>query len=189
MHRTLTTVSLLACSLLLVAQNMSPRLLSEEMSRLGVDTVLIFPSSEIDDHAVWSPTGQYLAFDVADKWVKVDLHSIVLQAGTWHGNQALGVTTAACASSFSEASAQDVRAWLKSTKYDPRKIRTSKGTTIELKETGLGTSLVITKKNAPSVTMWSSDEENCHSLALSPDQKFFAFLGEINGVFVAKLEE
>jgi hypothetical protein len=189
MRRWPSGVVLIAASLILAAQTHSLGLLSEEMSRLKVDTALIFPSSEIDEHPIWSPTGEYLAFNTMDKWVKVDLRRMSLQAGTWHGKQAIGVATEECASSFSVASNEDVQSWLKTTKYDPRKIKTSKGTTIELKSSGLVTSLVITKKNGEPVTVWSSGGENCHSLALSPDEKAFAFLAEMNGLFVTKLND
>ena len=64
-------------------------------------------------------------------------------------------------------------------------METRGGTRIELRQQDLGTQFVITPKGSKSEVLWTTDLENCHGLALSPDDKYVAFVCELNGVIVA----
>jgi Tol biopolymer transport system component len=156
-----------------------------ELSRLNSDTALIVPSQGVDEFPLWSPDGRYLAANIEGKWFKIDLNHILLKEGSWRGNHKIGVIDSK--SSLSGATEEEVEKWRASSKVSPRKSKTVAGTTIELRQSGLGVSLIITKKAEKSVTLWTTDMENCHSLVLSPDQKFVAFISELNGVVVFQL--
>jgi hypothetical protein len=76
----------------------------------------------------------------------------------------------------------------KVSKFNPREIKTKSGTRIELKETGnMSISLIVTKKGEKAKTIWTSGGENCHSLVVSPDEKYIAYLCEMNGLLVMEL--
>lgn len=161
--------------------------LAEELSKLHTDTALVMPSNAIDEYPLWSPSGDYLAVNVMGKWLKVNLSQISLEEGAWRGKQKIGVITSK--SSVSEAGAQEIEQWTKVAKFNPRVLTTKMGTKIELRETGLGTTLIIHKRNQKAQKIWTSDMENCHSLVLSPDEQYVAFICESNGVVVMKMVE
>src|SRR5690349_16678604 len=85
-----TLSSVLLAGLLLEAAA-GPSALLREMKRLGINTVLVLPSSAIDDYPVWSPDSRYVCANVMDHWKKVDLGAVVLTAGKWH-DDTVGVT-------------------------------------------------------------------------------------------------
>jgi hypothetical protein len=119
------------------------------------------------------------------KWYKVNLLQISLEEGTWRGKQKIGVITSK--TSVSEASSQEVQQWAKVSKFNERVLTTKAGTRIELRETDLGTTLIVRKRNQKAQKIWTSDMENCHSLVLSPDEQYVAFICELNGVAIMKL--
>ena len=159
--------------------------LAEEMDRLHTNTALVLQSSAVDEHPLWSPSGDYLAVNVMGKWYKVSLQRLSLKGGTWRGKQKIGVL--ASKSSLSRASGRDVKQWTKSSRFHERSVTTKAGTRIELRETRLGTSLIIRKRNQKPQKIWTTDLENCHSLVLSSDEEYVAFICEQNGVAVMRL--
>jgi hypothetical protein len=161
--------------------------LAEEMNRLHIDTALVVQSNAVDEHPLWSPSEDHLAVNVMGKWYKVNLSQISLQEGIWRRKQRIGII--ASKSSVSNADAQEIEQWAKVTRFDPRVLTTKAGTRIELKETELGTTLIIHKLNQKAQRIWTSDMENCHSLVLSPNEQYVAFICESNGVVVMKLAE
>lgn len=157
--------------------------LISEMTRLGVDSALIFPIQGVDDYPVWSPEKDFLANKVSGKWFKVDLNHIKLVDGAWRENQKIGVIDSA--ESVSAASNTEVEQWKKSKSIrGSRIVKTTSGATIELRAEGLSTSLVVTPKGQSPIVYWTSGLENCHSLVLSPDEKYVAFIAELNGVVI-----
>lgn len=161
--------------------------LAEELNKLHTDTALVVPSNAIDEYPLWSPSGDYLAVNVMGKWHKVNLSQLSLQEGTWRGKRRIGVITSK--SSVSEANAQEIEQWIKVTKFNPRVLITKAGTRIELRETELGTTLIIHRRNQKAQRIWASDMESCHSLVLSPNEQYVAFICESNGVVVMRLAE
>jgi hypothetical protein len=107
---------------------------------------------------------------------------VLLKEGSWRGMHKIGVIDSKA--SFSEATEEEVKKWSASSKLFPRKLKSAAGTSIELRQSGLGVSLIITKKAQKTITLWTTDMENCHSLVLSPDQKFVAFISELNGAVI-----
>ena len=161
--------------------------LAEEMDRLHTNTALVLQSSAVDEHPLWSPSGDYLAVNVMGKWYKVNLQRLSLKRGTWRGKQIIGVL--ASKSSLSRASSREVKQWTRGSRFHERSLTTKAGTRIELRETNAGTSLIIRKRNQKPQKIWTTDLENCHSLVLSSDEEYVAFICEQNGVAVMRLSD
>jgi hypothetical protein len=157
------------------------------LTRLGLSSALVISSQAVDEQPLWSPDGDQLAVSVEGKWSKLDLGSVSLQKGTWHGDEAIGV--ASPAPRLSNITAAEVGDWQKSAKFDPRRITTKNGMTVELEQVGLGTVFRTTKKGQKPAVFWKTSLENCHSLTLSPDETLVAYICELNGVVVTVLEQ
>jgi hypothetical protein len=158
--------------------------LGSEMRRLNVRTALVLQSQAVDEHPIWSPQGDAIAVNVEKSWKQIDLRSIKLVEGTWHGKERIGVSASP---RLAPIEAAEVKAWAKVGTTGPRKLVTKDGTSIELRQDDLSSRFVITKKGAAPETLWTSGMETCHSLALSPDEHFVAFLCETSGIFVTAL--
>ena len=158
--------------------------LGSEMRRLNVRTALVLQSQAVDEQPVWSPKGDAIAVNVDGDWKQVDLRSVKLVEGTWHGKERIGVSESPA---LAPIKASEVKAWARVGKTGQRKVVTKDGTSIELRQDNLSSRLVITKKGASPETLWTSGMEACHSLALSPDEHSVAFKCETNGVLVTAL--
>ncbi len=158
--------------------------LSLEMRRLNVRTALVLQSQAVDEQPVWSPKGDAIAVNVEGSWQQIDLRSVKLVEGTWHGKERIGVSESPA---LAPIKAPEVKAWAKFNRTGLRRVVAKDGTSIELRQDDLSTRFVITKKGAAPETLWTSGLENCHSLALSPDEHSVAFKCEASGVFVTAL--
>lgn len=163
------------------------RSLAEELNRLRTHTAIVLPSSAVDEYPLWSPSGDYIAVNVMGKWYKVNLSEISLQKGLWRGGQEIGVISSR--TSVSDASDKEVEQWKKVSRFSPRAVTTKAGTNIELKGTDLGTTLTIRKREQKPQAVWTSETENCHSLVLSVDDRYVAFICESNGVAIMRLSD
>ncbi len=170
---------LLGSSIIATPTNAS---LEEEMVRIGVKSALVIPSQAIDGHPVWSPASDAIAAEIAGQWVKVNLHSIVLEKGTWHGKESVGVVKHP---PNKESVAESVvRRWDKNLVSGDRRVVMRNGTSIELRQEGLSTALVLTRPDGTTDTIWKTNLESCHSLALSPEERYVAYVCEMNGVII-----
>jgi hypothetical protein len=160
--------------------------LKSEMIRLKTETALLVQSQAIDEYPLWSPNSDFVACNIMGKWYKFRMTNIQLTEAKWRG-QVIGVLTTKEASS--EMTESEHKAFDKVSKFNPREVKTKNGTIIELKETGnMSVSLIVTKKGEKSKALWTSEGENCHSLVVSPDEKYVAYLCEMNGLLVMGLE-
>jgi Tol biopolymer transport system component len=157
--------------------------LASQMSRLGVRDAVVLPSSAVDEQPVWSPDGKYLAANVYEKWIRIEIDRLALELADWRGKQPVGIARARGGDSPIEEAI--VRSWERGARFDPRKVVTRSGTRIELRHEDLGTQFIVTRKGSKPETRWTTALENCHSLALSPDDRYVAFVCEENGVVVA----
>ncbi len=149
-------------------------------------SALVVASQAVDERPVWSPDGRFLAVNVDESWSKVDLASISLIKGTWHDGVEIGVADPP--PRLDPIPESEVRNWEKAAKAGPRHVETANGTSIELEEEGLGTVFRITSPGGRPRVLWKTSLENCHGLALSPNQSLVAFVCELNGVIVTALE-
>ena len=161
------------------------RSLNSEMTRLKTETVLIVQSQAIDGYPLWSPNSDFIACNIEEKWYKFRLTDIDLAEAKWRG-QAIGVITTKDAYTLLTDNEQEQ--FDKVSKFNPREVTTKNETKIELRETGdMSVSLIVTKKGEKQKILWTSGGENCHSLVLSPDEKYVAYLCELNGLVIMKL--
>lgn len=172
--------ALIACSAF--AQDGS-KTLASEMSRLKAHTALIAQSQAIDEYPLWSPKGDFIACNIEGKWYKFRLTNIDLIKAKWHG-QKIGMVAVDIAT---ELTAAEQAEYEKVSHFNPREVTTADGTKVELKAYDMAVSMVVTKKDGKPKTLWTSGGENCHSLVLSPDGKFVAYLCELNGLLIMKL--
>jgi hypothetical protein len=159
--------------------------LNSEMTRLKTKTALIVQSQAIDEYPLWSPNSDFVACNIEGKWYKFRLTNIDLTDAKWRG-QTIGVLTTKDA--YSEMTTKEKDEFEKLSKFNPREVETKNGTKVELKVEGMTVSLVVTKKGGKAKKLWTSGGENCHSLVLSPDEKYVAYLCEMNGLLIMKLE-
>jgi hypothetical protein len=160
--------------------------LNLEMTRLKTETVLIVQSQAIDEYPLWSPNSDFVACNIEGKWYKFRLTNIELAEAKWRG-QTIGVLTTKDA--YTSLTDDEQKQFDKVSKFNPREVTAKNGTKIELKETGnMSISLIVTKKGEKPKTLWTSGGENCHSLVLSPDEKYIAYLCETTGLLVIKLK-
>lgn len=170
----------------IVGQAQEPQSLDKELKRFNTESALIIPAEGVDEYPLWSPQGDYIAANIQGKWYKVNLNRILLEDGTWRGKRKIGVTKDE--SFVSNATEKEVEEWKKVSKLNPREVLTKSGIKIELKAQVMSTSLIVTKKSQKPNKLWSTDMENCHSLVLSPDEQYVAFIAELNGVVIMKLD-
>ena len=157
-----------------------------QLTKLGSDTALVFPSGAVDEHPLWSLTSEYLAVNIEGEWQKINLRTVVLAPGTWRGGQTIGVIQNRAA--VSAASSAEVAAWQKLNTLNPRRAVVGQ-TVVELRQSEFSTQLVVTKPARQPEIRWVSDEENCHSLVVAPDRQHVAFICEENGVFILRLSQ
>ncbi len=157
------------------------RPLVQELKRLNVNTVLLREAA-IDDWPLWSPDGRFVCINDGGKWwVKVDLDVTSLSPSTWLG-RTIGSNSVETVEELPEEERERFR---ETTKYDPRSVSTAKGDKIELvMESDFGVSLRINSKR-----IWKTSGDNCHSLSLSPDEKYVAFISESNGLMLMDISD
>jgi len=167
--------------------NIPPPSLTESLRILGLTSALVLKSQAVDEFPVWSPDGKFLAVNVDEKWSKIELETLSLRKGTWHDGEGVGLAEPpATLASISES---QVRQWETAAIHGARRVATKTGTVAELQQEGLGTLFRITRKDQTPVVLWRTSLENCHSLALAPDESLVAFVCELNGVVVTSLKQ
>jgi len=157
--------------------------LSTEMIRLGIDTALIVNSNAIDEYPLWSPDSNFVAANVMGKWYKFDLTKVRLSEAEWHQKK-IGILAKNSDLQLGQSEQEEFRRKLK---YDMRSVVTNDGDRIEIISEKLSTALIVTKKGDGSKKIWTTNLENCHSLSVSPNEEYVAYLCELNGLFVMKI--
>jgi hypothetical protein len=87
-----------------------------------------------------------------------------------------------------ELSESELKLFRAASEVQPIVIRTKAGTIYSLKRNGNGMTLVAKGINGESRQLWSSGTEACHSLSLSPDDKYLACLCEQSGLLLTRIE-
>ena len=162
--------------------------LDRELDRIGTATALVMPAQDIQESPLWSPASDFIAVNVLGNWQKINLAEIALKPTAWRGSQRIGVINS---SSISGASREEISAWRKVSRMNPSRVTTKGGMKIELKldEMGMSTSLIVSRKGEKPSLLWVAEAEHCHSLVLSPDERYVAFVSPMNGMVVMKLDD
>lgn len=173
--------TLLSFSILSQGKNKN---LESEMKRLKIETVLIVQSQAIDEHPLWSPNSDFVACNIAGKWYKFRLTNIKLGKAKWHDKKIGFLTTE---DAYSALTPSEQLEFDKDSVFNIREATTSNGTRLELKMDEMTVSMVVTKPGEEPTIIWTSGGENCYGLVISPDEKYVAYLCEMNGLFIMKL--
>lgn len=157
----------------------------QTMANLQCDTALIFRSNAVEVRPVWSPEGKAVAVRANGEWWVAELDKLPLKKMAWRGGLPLAVPTRLPdKGAISEATALN---WAARNPEDGRQVKTKSGTIITLEEATKGVSLRVHVPGGQPRVLWKTEAEDCHSLVLSPDQKWVAFVCEWNGVVVMKV--
>lgn len=183
--KNLVTILLLAISSFSFSQK-GMTVLEKTMKKLKVETVLVANVEGIDEYPLWSPGSDFVACYIFGDWYKFDLNKMKLATGDWH-DQVIGIMNNAKAASVIKDSTE-LKPFLAVSPFNEREVTTKRGTKIELRyNNDFTVSLVLTKNRIPTV-LWTSEGENCHSLTLSPDGKFVAYICEMNGLMIMRID-
>lgn len=160
--------------------------LDSELKRLNVHTALIVPSTAVDEMPIWSPDSKHLGANVMGKWYRINLSQVTLQEAKWHGAAIGAPGDKVPAEPMTDELAEE---WANANKKltDMRKVATPGGVTAALNQKGLSTAFTISKGKHKR-KLWQSAMENCHSLSVSPNEVFVAFICETNGVLVTDVQ-
>lgn len=183
--KNLVTLILLFVSVAASAQEVTA--LEKAMKKMKVTTVLVANAEGIDEYPLWSPESDFVACYLYDDWYKFDLKTMRLVPADWHDLK-IGIMNNPKAVSIIKDSTE-LKRFLAVSPFNAREVVSKSGIRVQLKEgANFAVSLVITKPGKDPQIIWTSGGENCHSLTLSPDQKFVAYLCEMNGLMVMKIE-
>ena len=127
----------------------------------------------------------YIAFNINQKWQKIRLDNIDFETVKWR-EQKIGYLISKDV--ITELSEKELTEFKNVSKFNAREVTSKNGTKVALPMTDLRTSLVVTRKGENATTLWTSGGENCHSLVLSPNEKYVAYLSELNGLLIMKIE-
>ena len=177
------SIQISALGFLVCCAQLNSKNLSTEMTRLNVNTALIVNSQAIDDYPLWSPNSDFVAANIEGKWYKFRLKNINLEEAEWHQNK-IGVLISNNGASILKE--RELKEFGKKVNSNGRRV-TAAGVEIELKLNGFSTSMGVTKNNNKKI-LWTSGIENCHSLSLSPNEEYVAYLCELSGLFVMRIE-
>lgn len=183
--KAISTLLFLLVSIHSFSQDVSKKDLEFELNRLKTKTVLVLQSQAIDEFPIWSENSDYIGCNIMGEWYKIRLTDIQLDSAIWR-DEKIGILTTEGAGS--KMKKKEVIQFKKHSNFKPREIITSNGTKIELKLNGFAVSLITTKSGEEPKTLWTSGGENCYSLSLSPDEKYVAYLCELNGLFIMKID-
>ena len=165
--------------------NLNEKNLKGELLRLNTETALIVQSQAIDEYPIWSKNADFIGCNIMGKWYKIRLTNIQLEEARWR-NQAIGVLVSEDAGS--EMTEEEIKSFRSNSKFQPREVTTSNQTKVELKMEGFSVSLIVSKNGEPPKTLWTSGGENCHSLVLSPNEEYVAYLCEMNGLLIMRIK-
>ncbi len=154
------------------------------MRKLGVHTVLLLASQAVDETPLWSPDSRFVAANFESRWHQLDTWAVTtLAAAKWHG-EVIGLTKDDLQSN---ATGAEVSKWKDKSHSNPREAVSKSGFRVQLTQKELSTSFVISK-GSRSRTLWATGLENCYSPVFSPNEKYVAFICELNGVFVTDVD-
>jgi hypothetical protein len=160
--------------------------LDTALESIGLDTALVVISQAVDEHPVWATADDRIAVNIDGEWYQIDFTKMKLARGTWRGGRAIAVNQAL--DSVTPLSPKVVARWQLGERYGNRVVKTEAGDSVELREQELGTSLVVRRAGETEKVVWTSDLENCYSPTVSRDGRYFAFICELSGVIVSRLQ-
>ena len=159
--------------------------LQTELADLKTNLALLVNSSAVEERSLWSPQSDYVAFRLLGKWMKIPLNNLELKEGQWQGRKVGLLTNPTLMRELSES---ELKLFRVASEVQPVVIRTKAGKIYSLKRDGNGMALIAKGTNGGSRQLWFAGTEDCHSLSLSPDEKYLACLCEQSGLLLTSIE-
>jgi len=159
--------------------------LEKELQKGGYSLVLFVPASNLEEHPLFSPDGDYLGFNSYGKWKMNSLNDITISGATWLGMD-LGYNDKA--NSSKNLKTKELESYKTATKVGMSKLILSNNTVIELQSNGFGTSLIITPKGEEPKRIWTTGMEPCFNLAVGSNENLIAFMCPMSGMFIMDLK-
>ena len=157
--------------------------LTQELKRLHLREAVVVPLRETLDTAPrWSPTGNAIAFEIGGKWRTVDLNHVHLVATTWHHGSKVAVIDSKF--SYALVTKKQIKSYKPFLEQHPRKAILKNGTAIELINEDMSTTLLVKRKGQKPEQWWVTGLENCYLPIPSPDEKYVAYVAELNGIAI-----
>jgi hypothetical protein len=158
--------------------------LASQMLRLKTNTAFIVTSRSVQQYPLWSPDSAFLAVNISGTWYKFAVANMLLKKKKW-GKKIIGTLTNTESASLLRPG--EINEFRLVTKLGQMELRTENGDLIQIDAKGFSATIAIVKPGIPSQELWSSRTLRCHDLALSPDERFVAYVCDDGGVVVTKL--
>jgi hypothetical protein len=156
------------------------RPLDIEMTRLGADITVLVPYGAIDEYPIWSPNSDYVGINVMGEWKKVGLTETYLVGADWSKKLVASYNFNGV---MEPMSMEEIEEYKAASPWDPHKVTATDGTIFQITPPTPGTTFTISKPGQKTKLIWSQGGVY-HSLTLSPDGKYLAFLSETNGLMI-----
>lgn len=177
----------LLCAPALLAQ-FSQGSFEKNLEALKCDSAFIVKSSEIRHPIHWSPDGRELGIKVDGRWVRIALDTLVLKRYKWRDNQDIAGPVGL--PDGKPLGDRERAAWVSAEEEHSRKIRTNTGVRIEFAPLEDGAlALRVSWPDGMARDLWRTRIEDCQGLVLSPDHRWVAYIGSLNGVIVMKVPQ
>jgi hypothetical protein len=175
----------LLCGPALLAQ-FNPGSLEASLSALNCHTVLLAPKETVVDPIHWSPDSKSLAFKLNGTWLRCDLDQLQLKRYKWRNNQ--DVAGPRVQAIYPPMAAAELKEWASCSQEESRGVKVLGGPALQLlQQDGGSVTFRITFQDGKVTDLWTTNQEDCQALCLSPDQKWVAFLCSTHGVAVMKV--
>ena len=159
------------------------RNVSEELDRIDAKIGLVVPFG-IDYFPIWSEDSKKIYFNIRDTWKIFDLNKVVLVETVWR-DWAIGYNPKAI---FELADSTLIGSFELDRSIESLLISTNENTEAKIEQYGLQSGITIKHKGEVVFEMVSGGEVY-HSPAISPDGKYVAFIAEMNGLMLVKLDK
>jgi hypothetical protein len=152
-----------------------PRPIIHEMHRFDVRTVLLVDGKSKIEQPQWTSDNKHLIFKRGNSWRKVDLMQVSLIPAEWN-HQSIGINT------------YDVLDSITTSERIPttsaQSVITSKGIVYQFITTAKGTTQLQKVNGRKKSVIWETGGDICHSIVLSPNEAFLAYVSDLNGLMI-----
>lgn len=138
----------------------------------GLRALLLYQSTAIDEFPVWNETSDTIYFNEMGTWRGCGISEVKIEGGKLLPDRARD-------EQFKEVKADEIQQYISDTKSSAFYLEVSESRDINIEKEGFKY-FVYEKGDSGKFLLWESNGV-CHSLSLSPDKKFAAFISELEG--------
>ena len=163
---------------IVVSEANAQRILGDKLDRFGNKTAIMFYRQDIDEMPLWSVGNKYLAVNIKGDWFAFDLQYAKFQKTKMDGMKVGILKNLEIIDALSDELIPELK---ESTNFDIRKLELKSGKKIAIESDLFASTLYINGNDLMKL------KGNCHSLSVSSDEKYLAFISELNGLIVLEL--